>query len=87
MSELNTIVVRAGINTLGLSPGQVAEIEVTPQVLSSVELGFVTVLSPDQPVEAVPEPEPEPEPAPKKRAARRQEAVTTDDGADLSASD
>jgi hypothetical protein len=69
-----TIRVRANINTLGLSPSDEAEIEVTPAVEAAVSIGYLSVLVDPAPkvaeeVAEVPE-------APAQRRASRKSAAT-----------
>lgn len=43
-----TVKVRATINTLGLRPGQEAEIEITPKVVSLLRAGILLGLAPKE---------------------------------------
>ncbi len=84
MSDVKTVHVKARVNTLGLSPGQEAEIELTSIVKATIEAGKIILLTPE-------EPEPVKKVVAKKTAAKKaaasEEGDFVEDGANLSDSD
>jgi hypothetical protein len=74
MSEVSKLKVRATITTLGLSPGEEVEIEVTDSVQAAVSLGHLIILA-DKPAKVAELPQEAPEAltgsaAPAKRSKR-----------------
>ena len=93
--EVKTVRVQANVNTCGLAPGQVAEIELTSLVSASVGIGHLTVLveaaeepqEASEPAEAPVKAEEAPKPSQRRSGAKKSktgEAETETDGEDVS---